>query len=80
MKSTHFASFAWISVKHLPEFAKCACMYVYVCKYVRMCVLASLSYANLIVNSGKNASPEHGEEDRIDRGRETETAGGCGDS
>lgn len=66
MKCTHFASFAWISVKHLPEFAKCAC--VHVCKYVRMCVLASLSYANLIVNSGKNASPEHGEEDRIDRG------------
>lgn len=27
-----------------------------------MCVFASLSYANLIVNSGKNASPEHGEE------------------
>lgn len=52
---------------------------VWLCKYVRMCVLVSLSYANLIVNSGKNASPEHGEEDRIDRGSGTETAGGRGD-
>lgn len=58
----------------------CVRVCVWLCKYVRMCVLASLSYANLIVNSGKNASPEHGEEDRIDRGRGTETAGGCGDS